>query len=284
MRDDHCSYSYDGQLIGSKAFASLHGGKYINDEMVDLVGRMANNRNRDLIHSGDLEHKCCIVGSYFAKQLIGLRDPPQRSSGRTRLLGFQEHEIPFSKSLRDSRRDEDLMRYPRTWREQVLQKPVERSEFPSVFEAGWDKLLIRLNVTQHHWFFNEVDFREKNIIAHDSTPIVEQELKIDHGATRIVEMVEDATVRDIDTVTLWNACEKVGLPRGGNKKDLLYKLMRPMFLQETFFWLQEEGKRGDPQIEALESAWSHEDVVALETNGKCMMVHLAMAGDSAEDS
>mmetsp|Transcript_6667 Transcript_6667/g.14581 ORF Transcript_6667/g.14581 Transcript_6667/m.14581 type:complete len:157 (+) Transcript_6667:4513-4983(+) len=82
-------------------------------------------------------------------------------------------------------------------------------------------------------------------------------MDICHTESRIIELLEDKTLGELDVVTLRNTCAKLNLPKGGDKASSLYTLMRPMFLQEVFHWLTEQGRRTKPDAcEVLASEWN----------------------------
>ena len=255
-RDADFGYSFEGLAVGTRALASLHDARFINDEVAECLRLNSNVRTAELANSGALDYKCCIISSFFATHLVGLTVPKSQSTRRARMLGFADNEVPFSKELRESYED-SLHRRPRKWADEIFGTPFAREECPSVFEAGWDGLLFQVNLSEYHWFFIHVDFAKKTITAEDSTPIIDGRVDIGHTENRVIELLEDNTLGELDVVTLRNACAKLGLPRGGDKASSLYTLMRPMFLQEVFHWLTKQGRRTMPDAcEVLASEWN----------------------------
>lgn len=199
--------------------------------------------------------------------------PPSRriGRGRVKLLGIKDDDKLFSSRDSNAVEQERLFRWPARWYRYLYGKSFvpsvtcgqdggdeedKQTYIPTVFDLDLNMLILLSNLTNYHWFYIAVDFDDKTILAHDSMPVVDDHLDINHDSPNILDAVASKTVRELDIVFVRPLYSQLGLSTTGNKVQIMHRLMRIMYVQEAFLFIKEQGERTFPLQKVVDSEWS----------------------------
>ena len=214
---------------------------FINDEVMNVTRKILNDRNIKRIKSCKWYTRCYIIGAFFMTSLIG-----QNSNQEKNKVLFEKYPRNCSKKTGIKNWADELYEFSCSTNPHTIRSLVGENKL--------DKLVVQVNIMDHHWFAVEVCFKHSLIIAHCSTmkgmlsssttnncnpTISKQEdnriLTYIRGKTGVKLQQKIATLRDL--------CERNGIKKTNvsNYITAIRRLFRPMAVQEMYHFLIKEN-------------------------------------------
>lgn len=224
-------YKFQNEIVKQSSVSTLQGCRFINDELMNMVRSVINQRSLDHIQSNPSSTTgCFVVSSYFMSQLLG-DTKGTREEKRFNRLDYSNLKLGMKSWMRDLYKGS--------------MEPMESTFSEMVRSRKIAKLVFQVNIPEYHWFAVEVCFQRREIVGHCS---LVRSLLEDVNSDAIVSQKEEDNIltalkkvsydmSDDDEALLKTLCERNGIKHTHNTETTLQNLYRPMALQEIYGFL-----------------------------------------------
>ena len=236
------SYNFENEVVKQSSVSTLQGCSFINDELMNMVRSVINQRSLDHIRSNPSSTTgCFVVGSYFISQLLG------DTKGKNGTFGKTHKEKRFNR-----REYSKISLGMKSWMRDLCKGTMESTFTEMVRSRKITKLVFQVNIPEYHWFAVELNFQKREIVAHCS--LVHSLLQDVKSDVIVSQKEEDNILSGLEKVShdmsdhqalLNSLCGRNGIKNSSNTETTLENLYRPMALQEIYGFFSNQNKSQD---------------------------------------
>ncbi len=237
-------YKYQNQSVSNKSLKGLHGKSFINDEVMNMIRHVMNNKHQHKMKKDRDLNRSFLVPSSFVDSLLGSHRGKTAPKGD--FLGVSSTTNIFSSSLKVAADKLIKKLGMKSWIQKFDKSLINSPNFifKMVHKRKLDTILFQVNIPEYHWFIVEVNFGKRVIVTYCSLihDVLQDKFKdatipLPHNLC-IYGALRDRNADSMDYATYLSVlCNEIGIRPGNNAGHALKNLYRPLVMQEVYSFL-----------------------------------------------